>query len=152
MPLEKGDYLINSGHTLIVQSKVMFAFLYEIIGKGIITQDEEKFIKKYIPYTSMEKDKSMSKDYVIKPYLSREGQGIKMNYETLNESEMHEAVYQERVNIKPLRYGLEGQDRFMFPVIGTYITGSEFAGIYTRIGNIVTDKEAVYIPTYITEE
>ena len=46
MPLEKGDYLINSGHTLIVQSKVMFAFLYEIVGKGIITQDEEKFIKK----------------------------------------------------------------------------------------------------------
>ena len=145
-PLRNGDYLINPGHTLVMQSKVLFAFMYEVIGKGILSEDDENFINQYIPYTSLEKDKKLSKDYVIKPYFGREGQDIRMNYEEHDENINEEIIFQDRVNIRPLR-----MDSFKFPIIGAYITGSELAGIYTRMGDIVTDKNAVYISTYIQD-
>ena len=154
-PLENGDYLINPGHTLITQSKVLFAFMHELIGKGIIPIEDEQFILKYIPYTSMEKDKRLSRDYVIKPYLGREGQDIKMNYEKHDDS-INEVVFQDRVNIRPLRIKcdnkIKDEHKLMFPIIGAYITGSEFAGIYTRMGNIITDKNAVYISSFINNK
>jgi len=120
--------------------------MYEVIGKGILSEDDENFINQYIPYTSLEKDKKLSKDYVIKPYFGREGQDIKMNYEEHDENLNEEIIFQDRVNIRPLR-----MDSFKFPIIGAYITGSELAGIYTRMGDIVTDKNAVYISTYIQD-
>ena len=156
-PLSKGDYLINPGHTIITQSKVIFAFIYEVIGKGIISREDEEFILKYIPYTSMEKDKILSQDYLIKPYLGREGQSIKMNYEEYdNVYKEEDVIYQDRVNIRPFKqklYSTTGyEEKFMFPIIGAYITGNKFAGIYTRMGEIITDKNAVYISTYIESD
>ncbi len=156
-PLSKGDYLINPGHTIITQSKVISALLYELIGKGVISHEDEEFILKYIPYTTMEKDSTLSPDYLIKPYLGREGQNIRLNYEKRAESKdiecEREEIYQNRVNIRPFKekaYSTTGcEEKFMFPIIGAYITGDKFAGIYSRMGNIITDKNAVYITTCI---
>lgn len=155
-PLSRGNYLINPGHTIISQSKVIFALIYELLGKGIISDEDEKFILKYIPYTTMEKDKLLCHDYLVKPYLGREGQSIRMNYEEDNvDCEEEEVIYQDRVNIRPLKEkmysSIKCEEKFMFPIIGAYITGDRFAGIYSRMGDIITDKNAVCIPTYITD-
>lgn len=151
-PLSMEDYLINPGHTLITQSKAFFAVLHELINKGILNKEEEEFILKYIPYTTLEKDKKLSGDYMIKPYLSREGEGIYLNYD-FNKKEHEEYIFQDRVNIKPLKtYAyttINKELKFQFPIIGAYITGDKLTGLYTRMGNIVTDKNAKYIATYI---
>ena len=36
-----------------------------------------------------------------------------------------------------------------YPVFGTYVCGSEFSGIYTRLGSEITDMCCMYMPTYI---
>ena len=80
-PLNSGDYLINPGHTLITQSKALFAVIHELIGKGFFSDEDEKFILKYIPYTCLEPDNKLSSDCVVKPYLSREGAGVELSYD-----------------------------------------------------------------------
>lgn len=151
-PLSNEEYLINPGHTLITQSKAFFAVLHELINKGILNEEEEKFILKYIPYTSLEKDKNLSGDYMIKPYLSREGEGILMNYDYSAEN-YEECIFQDRINIRPLKINVYStvnkSEKFQFPIIGAYITGDKISGLYTRMGDIVTDKNAEYIPTYV---
>lgn len=150
-PLSLEEYLINPGHTLIFQSKAFFAVLYEIIGKGILNSEEEKFIEKYIPYTSLEKDKKLSHDYLAKPYLSREGAGIVSSYEETNENE--EYIFQDMVNMRPLKMrvysSIKKEEKFQFPIIGAYVTGEKITGFYTRMGEFITDTTAKYISIYL---
>ena len=47
-------------------------------------------------------------------------------------------IFQERVFQK-------GNEDGEFVVIGTYFTGDEFAGVYTRIGGEVTSKDCTFI-------
>lgn len=151
-PLNSGDYLINPGHTLITQSKSLITVIYELVGKGFFSDEDENFIKKYIPYTSLEIDSKLSSDFIIKPYLSREGSGISMAYETRDYS-LDEVIYQDRVNIRPFSievYSTIGKnEKYKFPIIGVYVTDENPAGIYTRVGDIVTNKNSNYISTYI---
>lgn len=150
-PLSVEEYLINPGHTIITQSKALFAVLYEIVGRKVLNNDEEAFIKKYMPYTSLEKDAILSNDYLAKPYLSREGEGIVSNFETIDNDKDY--IFQDRVNIRPLRMNvyssIRKEEKFQFPIIGAYIAGDKVAGIYTRIGEFITDVTAKYISSYI---
>ena len=150
--LSSEEYLINPGHTLITQSKSFFAVLYELIGKGILSVEEEHFILKYIPYTCLEKDRILSGDYLIKPYLSREGDGVIINGE-LAEEKYEDCIFQDRVNIRPLKGEIHStinkRNEFQFPIIGAYITDDIVSGLYVRMGGIVTDKNAYYMPSYI---
>ncbi len=152
--LNKKDYMINPGHTLITQSKVFFALLYELIGKEILSQNEEKFITQYIPYTTLERDRNLSSDYIIKSYLGREGQDIIMSYEENDyDYDYEDFIFQDRCNIRPIYMDLYNvcgkREEYQFPIIGAYIARSRCAGLYTRMGNIITNKNAIYIPTYI---
>ncbi len=149
--LNSGDYLINPAHTLITQSKAFFAVIYELIGKEFFTEDEEKFILKYIPYTCLEPDNKLSPDYVAKPYLSREGSGITLSYS--ENSSLNDVIFQNRINTRPLNIEahstIEEYSKYQFPVIGVYITDDKPSGIYTRMGDFITNKNAIYMPTYI---
>ncbi|WP_297429854.1 glutathionylspermidine synthase family protein [Clostridium sp.] len=151
-PLNSGDYLINPGHTLITQSKVFFAVIHELIGKNFFSQEDEKFILRYIPYTCLEKDKQLSADYVVKPYLSREGLGVALSCDPIGGA-LDDVVFQDRVNIRPLYSDIystmEEYREYQFPVIGVYIANDTPCGLYTRIGDFITNKDAIYIPTYI---
>ncbi|OPJ63471.1 glutathionylspermidine synthase family protein [Clostridium chromiireducens] len=153
-PLNSGDYLINPAHTLITQSKAFLAVIYELLGKNFFSEDEEKFILRYIPYTSVEEDEKLSSDYVIKPYLSREGMGIDISYNKIDQ-ELENIIFQDRVNIKPICidiYSTMGKSKkYQFPVLGVYITDDKPCGIYTRMGDFITNKNAIYMPTYINQ-
>lgn len=150
-PLSTSEYLINPAHTLISQSKALFAVLYELIGKGILDNSEEQFIEKYIPYTTIQKDKKLSHDFLSKPYLSREGNGIEDSFKEIDEDKDY--IYQDRVNIRPLRLiehtCLGEEEKLQFPIIGAYIADDTAIGIYTRMGEAVTDITAKYVSTYI---
>lgn len=150
-PLSAKEYLINPAHTLITQSKAFFAVLYGVLGMGILDNEEEEFIRKYIPYTTLEKDRVLAHDYLAKPYLSREGHGIVDNYGQLDEEEDY--IFQDRVNVKPLRMDVYStlikKNKFQFPILGVYITGDKPSGIYTRMGEFITDASAKYISTYL---
>ncbi|SFU69585.1 Glutathionylspermidine synthase [Clostridium sp. DSM 8431] len=150
-PLSKKEYLINPGHTLATQSKAFFAVMYELLGKGILSSEEENFIINYIPYTTLEKDRKLSTDYLAKPYLSREGQGIKDGFESLDKDE--EYIFQDRINIRPLRMdvysSLNKKEMFQFPIIGMYIASAKPVGVYTRMGEFVTNSTAKYISLYL---
>lgn len=151
-PLSSGDYLINPGHTLISQSKALFAVIHELVGKKFFSAEDERFILKYIPYTSLELDNKLSSDFVIKPYLSREGLGVELSYDG-NFQEQEDVIFQDRVNIKPLYTKVysttKEESKYQFPVIGVYITGHKPSGIFTRMGDFITNKNAVYMSTYI---
>ena len=151
-PLNSGDYLINPGHTLIAQSKALFAVIHELIGNGFFSDEDEKFIFKYIPYTCLEPDNKLSSDCVAKPYLSREGAGVELSYDgTIEESD--DIVFQNRVNIKPLYakvYStIKEYSKYQFPVIGVYITDDKPSGLFTRMGDFITNKNATYMSTYV---
>ncbi|NRT89990.1 glutathionylspermidine synthase family protein [Clostridium beijerinckii] len=151
-PLSSGQYLINPGHTLITQSKALFAVIYELVRKKFFSHDDEEFILKYIPYTCLEPDKVLSFDHVIKPYLSREGTGVMLNYGEMSK-ELDNIVFQDRINIKPLYSNIystmKEESKYLFPVIGTYITGDIPSGVFTRMGDFITDKNAMCVATYV---
>ena len=52
-----------------------------LLEKDFFTDEDEKFILKYIPYTCLELDNKLSSDCVVKPYLSREGAGVEFSYD-----------------------------------------------------------------------
>lgn len=151
-PLSSGQYLINPGHTLITQSKALFAVIHELVRKKIFSRDDEEFVLKYIPYTCLEPDNVLSFDYVTKPYLSREGAGVMLSYDEMSK-ELDDIVFQDRINIKPLYSNIystmKEESKYLFPVIGTYITGDIPSGVFTRMGDFITDKNAMCVATYI---
>ncbi len=69
------------------------------------------------------------------------------------EKGIEDVVFQERVNIAPFpinKYSyLKTKKAYGFPVIGVYITGKKFSGIYTRVGDFVTNTSAKFMSTYI---
>lgn len=151
-PLSKGDYLINPGHTLITQSKAFLAVIHELVGKGFFTYEEDLFISKYIPYTCLEPDNKISSDCIVKPYLSREGAGIVMSYNGISK-DLEDIIFQDRVNIKPFNININStmgcSNRYQFPVMGVYITNNKPSGLYTRMGDFITDSNAIFMPTYV---
>lgn len=153
--LNKKTFSINPTHTLITQSKAIHCVIYELINKGFYTKEEEDFILKYIPYSCLEPDEKLSVDCLAKPLLSREGQGIIMSYEGI-EKGLEDIIFQERVNTKPfemVKYNtICSESKFHFPVIGVYITGSKPSGIFTRMGDFVTNESASFVTTFTTEE
>jgi glutathionylspermidine synthase len=91
-------------------------------------------------------------DYIVKPILSREGDGIALACE-LQEQPDENHVYQERVHTLSLDYtvydNLNKNEEALYPIIGAYVTGTSFAGIYTRLGKFVTNNMCVYTPVFV---
>ena len=75
-----------------------------------------------------------------------------MSYNEIN-LEQDESVFQNRVNIKPLYtkvYStIKENSKYKFPVMGVYITNDKPSGLFTRIGEFITNKNATYMSTYI---
>ncbi|MCX7746758.1 MAG: glutathionylspermidine synthase family protein [Clostridia bacterium] len=150
----KGTLSINPSSTFICQSKAFFALVWELLEQGFYCGEEVEYVKKYIPKTALEPKKLKTKDYCAKPYFGREGQEIEFSFRKPGiffENENY--VYQERVDLQAIRLNVHSVSKsfaeILYPVIGTFIVGDDFGGIYTRAGGRVTNKWAVYLPSYI---
>lgn len=150
--LQVGTLSINPPSTLICQSKAFFALIWELLAQGFYTDREADDIRRYIPKSSLTPKQLDHKDYVIKPYLGREGQDIVFNYSGKKVNPEENYVYQERVDIQDIDleiYSTAGCDKVIaYPVIGTFVIGNNYGGVYVRAGSRITNNWAVYVPAF----
>lgn len=153
---EKTTFCINPPSSFIAQSKAFFALIWELMNSPFYDENEKATIKQYIPFTSLDHSDFSDGDYCFKPYFGREGEGVGFSilgedYKKTN-SEM---VFQERIDMKTIKADLYTSkskvSEVLYPIIGAFVLGETFGGIYTRAGNVVTDKNAVYIPTFVKD-
>ncbi|OAA94127.1 glutathionylspermidine synthase family protein [Clostridium coskatii] len=146
---------INQPVTMIGQSKSIFAVVYEMLGTDFFTQREKSVILKYIPCTDFSNKSMKTIDYICKPILEREGEGIytrgQLSCQDINNLDNY--IFQERINIKTLNYicrSTFGEDRKnLFPILGCFYSESEFIGMYCRLGDLITRENCIYMPVYI---
>jgi glutathionylspermidine synthase len=144
---------INPPKTFISQSKALFALVWELVDTDYYSENEKDVIKKYMSKTALSYEKLGITDFCMKPYFGREGEGIGFSIdESIFSLEGNEYVFQERVDIQTAQLDLYSTTsrcrEVCYPLIGTYIVGDKFEGIYTRAGGIVTNKHALFLPTF----
>ncbi|MDD7794798.1 glutathionylspermidine synthase family protein [Clostridium sp. 'White wine YQ'] len=131
-------FFLNPANTIITQSKALFPIIFQLIKNKFYTSREEEIIRSYIPHTTFDIEELVSNDFFIKPLLGREGTKVVPSYK-LREIPDEDIVFQQSVLTKTC-----GDKKYV--IFGTYVTGSNFAGVYTRLGEEVTTKECSYIP------
>lgn len=151
--MKKNTPSINPPSTIIIQSKAFLALIFELEGQGFFNENECKSINKYIPKTYLAPKKSFSGIFCAKPYLEREGKSVAFSFKTpFLSRDIQDYVYQEWVDMQSVSIDIETAmktaEEIVYPVLGTYIIGEAFGGIYTRAGGSITDKWAVFLPTY----
>lgn len=145
-------FFVNSSNTIITQSKGFLAVIYELLKQEFFEKHESEIIKKYIPYTSFNVEDFKEKEYIYKPILGREGQGVEFLYDNKEDMESL-GIYQEVVCSQKVRsnvvtaLGEVCED--LYPVVGTYIVDDKFGGVYTRVGELITDKDCQYAPLLV---
>ena len=146
---------INPPDTFVNQSKAFFTVIWALLSQGFFTNREYEFIKKYVPKTALKAKALRSEDYCIKPFFGREGEEVTFSLNEPVLEDKNKYIFQERIDVQTINldiYSTTSSSReVLYPIIGAYITGDSFAGIYTRAGGRVTDKWAVYLPTFIGE-
>ena len=155
--MKENTQCINEPSTFISQSKAFFALIWELYKDGFYNEAENKLILKYIPYTSLNPDDFRNGDYCAKPYFDREGNGVTLSISEEGKDFIEdEMIFQERIPIQTVSLDIHTTmsvtQEVVYPVLGAYVIGTEFGGIYTRAGGAVTDANAIYIPTYIKEK
>lgn len=148
--------MINPPAALITQSKAFMAVVWQLIREGFYDSEEKKLIEKYLLPTSLE---WQGRDCIIKPFLEREGKGVVFSKD-LKRDEMakiseQNIVYQEPVDIYPVNLTMHSTyaeySLAAYPILGAFLIGDRFGGIYTRLGSRITDRYAVVAPTFIEE-
>lgn len=151
--LENNTISINSPSTFITQSKVFFCIIYELIGKNFYDEKEEFIIQKYIAKSYLDYKKFSGNDFLIKNIWGREGDGIFHSYSGVLPNDIDKYMFQEKIDIKKydlnIDYTYQNVVEGLYPVIGTYVIGDNFGGVYSRFDGRVTQKSAVFLPTVI---
>lgn len=143
---------INQPVTMIGQSKALFAVVYELLNTDFFTQYEKNTVLKYIPYTDVSNESMKTIDYICKPILEREGEGIYTRGQLTSADNLDNYIFQERINIKTLNYlsnSTYGKERKnLFPILGCFYSKNEFIGMYCRLGSLITKENCIYMPIY----
>ena len=144
---------INQPVTMIAQSKALFAVIYEMMSTDFFTTYERNIILKYIPYTDVSYKSMKTIDYICKPILEREGQGIYTRRQLSSADGLENYIFQERINIKAVNYRLNStykrEEKNLFPIMGCFYSKDKFIGMYCRLGSLITKENCVYMPIYI---
>jgi len=152
--------MLPSPAALIPQSKAFLALLWELREHGFFPPTEAAAVTRHVARTTLDARAFGHQAYVIKPYLEREGRGVRFS----SEVSAHErrrlvdapVVYQERLHVARARIpvatarGWRRETRHL--IFGVFLTGSEIAGVYTRAGGRITGREAVYVPTLVRRD
>ena len=149
--------MLPSPAALIPQSKAFLALLWELQAQGFFPPAEAAAITRCVARTTLDPRGFGRGGYVIKPYLEREGHGVRFSTDTTRaeRQQLREApvVYQERLEVQRARvpvgtaHGWTREARHL--IFGVFVTGSEVAGLYTRAGARITGREAVYVPALV---
>lgn len=154
---EGGIALLPPAHALVPQSKAFLALLWEIEAQGFFPPAEAAAITRYVALTALGPEPFGRKPYVIKPYLEREGLGVRFSTDVAPRERRAlvegPVVCQEKLDVARVRLpvatgrGWSREARHL--IFGVFLTGSEVAGIYTRAGAKITGREAVFVPALL---
>jgi glutathionylspermidine synthase len=149
--------MLPPAHALIPQSKAFLALLWELVERGFFPPAEAAGIRDHVPFTALDTRRFRRARYVIKPYLEREGLGVRfasgLTARTRRQLSGSDVVYQDELDLVRVRLpvataqGWAAEERFV--VFGVYVAGAEIAGVYTRAGARVTGREAVFVPALL---
>lgn len=130
--IEKKITSLVSNDSLIYHDKSSMAYLYEYLNEFNV--EEQNFITKYVPYTSVNINDFSDDDFIIaKSKMGREGNNIKILKQ--NNALSDDYIYQKMECLY-----LENKTDFNYIVIGTYVSENDFCGFYVRIGDQITNK------------
>ena len=154
--LQGGLLNINPASVFINRNKALFALIWELVEQNYFNSQEANIIKKYIPKTVLDPAKLGTPDCCIKSYLGIQGEDVMFSLEEPEKIYEGSYVYQERVEVQTIDMDIHNSggssSEIVSPIIGTFIVGDKLGGIFTRVGGWITDKWAVYLPTYINNE
>ncbi|PKM76915.1 MAG: hypothetical protein CVU90_10075 [Firmicutes bacterium HGW-Firmicutes-15] len=154
IPGLKELYMINPSSALIPQSKAFLAIVWQLLQEGFYLPEEADLLQRYVVPTYLNWPE---KPCVIKPYWEREGQGVVFSNQITSDQisglAEQDLVYQELVDIGPvditIRNTYSSQFQVAYPILGAFLAGDQFGGLYTRLGARITDRYAVVAPTFV---
>lgn len=145
--------VIGSFRSQIIHNKIIFKVLYDEDTKKLLSEEEVKFVNNHIPLTKefvggeeVFQHVVDNKDlYIMKPSDMNAGEGVYVGRdltqnrweEKLAESFNKDYIYQEFIeaNYRDFILFKDGIEKVEFnSVVGIFMYGEEFAGLYTRIG------------------
>jgi glutathionylspermidine synthase len=149
-----GVTMLPPAHAVITQSKAFLALLHALDGHGFFPPHESDAVRAWVPRTVLDPRALGRRPYVVKPYLDREGHGVRFSRE-METSERRrlarqDVVYQREVAVARLAvpvgtaHGWRSERRVL--VFGVFLAGENVAGVYTRAGAPITGREAVFLP------
>jgi len=149
--------LLPPAHALVVQSKAFLALLWELGGEGFFPPAEAAVIRRHVALTALGPEPFGRKPYVIKPYLEREGLGVRFSTDVAPRERRRlvegPVVCQEELAVArvrlPVATGRGWSTEARHLIFGVFLTGNEVAGIYTRAGARITGREAVFVPALL---
>lgn len=157
---EKKVFLMNPPGSHILQNKSTFAYLWELVeDSSFFTREEERFIKKYVPYTTTKGPEYFERkglDYVIKPVISREGMSVTIvkRYETINSQfnfyDDELMLYQEYLELPKRNVIIKDERVEKHEVLGVFLTGDKYSGTVCRLGSEITDWESHWTSLSLT--
>jgi len=140
--------------SLIPQSKAFLALCWELLDRAFFPPAEAAAIRAHVARTSLDPCCFRRSPHVVKPYLEREGLGVRFSLELTPYERRRiaaaDVVYQEGLDLARARLpvgtaaGWRWESRVL--VFGVFLAGAELAGVYTRAGARVTGREAVFVP------
>jgi glutathionylspermidine synthase len=154
---EGGIALLPQAHALVPQSKAFLALLWELEAQGFFPPAEAAAIKRCVALTALGPEPFGRRPYVIKPYLEREGFGVRLSTDVAPRERRAlvegPVVCQKKLDVARVRLpvatgrGWSREARHL--IFGVFLTGSEVAGTYTRAGAKITGREAVFVPALL---
>lgn len=169
--------LIGDFKTQIIHNKIIFKILHDDMTKEFLTDEENEFIKKHIPFTAVLNDRSVRENnvlkdknsWVIKPQDSYASKGFYAGVEFDDDILWKEAVEKNIDNdyilqeyVKPyeiLNIDLLHEDNPEYQnfssITGLFVYNGKFSGIYSRIAKtsiISTQYSEMSLPSIVVKE
>jgi glutathionylspermidine synthase len=151
--------MIPPASAVVSQSKAFLALLHELDRHGFFPPEDAAAVRAYVPPTSLDPRPFRHADWVAKPFLEREGHGVRFAHELHPAERRHlehaDVVFQQWLALASVRVpiataqGWRTEERFL--VFGVFLAAGEIAGIYTRAGAPITGREAVFVPVLIDQ-
>ncbi|HEX2171348.1 MAG TPA: glutathionylspermidine synthase family protein [Dehalococcoidia bacterium] len=156
--------LLNGLRGLLTQNKALLAWIWRHREDPVFTPAERAAIRDHLPPTHLILDLPQDFDYrqsVVKQVFGREGSEVYFGDRlSVEEWQMcrrwRSFIVQERVVVPALEavvWRRRGAGReTIWPGIGAFVVGDQFAGCYSRIGGRIIDHSAKFVATFAEVE
>lgn len=149
-------HIINPPSAFLMQNKSIMAIMWELLEEESIyyTKEEKEIIRKHIPRTYLSPTYFIENNlsYVSKPVYGRKGGGVSIviNGEIEDEETTHyyveqPKIYQEYIEMPDQEIGTWDGPYIGKLLWGSYIINGEFAGLFPRVGEIITGSLSMFM-------